>query len=197
MRTLGWTGRGIIAGAVVGVMAALPLTGCGERQDSVPERQVILERSGSFRGIALDRSRKRDILHRFPGFHRVGGSYSGPLGEAGDDSRGATDFGCRGRHWEIIRYRDKSFVLGGGVVCDWLTIDKGAATKRGVAIGDPLSDVTEQYPALECAIASLGETLTFPYCAGMLAHHRYIWFGGDPIEAIEMNTSPGGFVQPG
>lgn len=67
----------------------------------------------------------------------------------------------------------------------------GAATSRGVAIGDPLDEAANAYPGLECGVKNEdSEYPTFRYCTGRVAADRDIWFGQDPIRSITMTVCP-------
>jgi hypothetical protein len=69
--------------------------------------------------------------------------------------------------------------------------DPRAETKKGVGIGDALSEARRRYPTLHCAkarVMSEGETAP-AYCAGRLTKDRYIWFGNDPIRVIALSPT--------
>jgi hypothetical protein len=88
-----------------------------------------------------------------------------------------------------MRYEQVSFFLNRDLVCGFAVIEDGAATNRRVAVGDPLREAEDAYPDIECGTANEGtEYATFPYCAGRLRPSKYIWFGGNPINTIQMNN---------
>lgn len=89
----------------------------------------------------------------------------------------------------VLRYADVSFLLFDGKVFAVVVTDDGAATGRGVAIGNELDSVEQLYEKLTCGEAK-PESGPYPYCAGALGQERHIWFGQDPIGSITMATTP-------
>lgn len=183
-RWLGGECSCLVAGVLI-----VGMVGCGGGGGSeAPKREVIDERNGTYRGVALGTSTREDIVRRLGEPDEEGGTLIGPIG--GDGNTAAGYAGCRGRRQQNLRYQEVGFWIGGGVVCLWSTIEEGAATTRGVAIGDPLSAAEEAHSRLDCGVRGrFSEYPVVPYCTGKLGPRRFIWFGGDPIETIEMNTS--------
>jgi hypothetical protein len=91
---------------------------------------------------------------------------------------------------ELLRYQQVSFLLLDDKVFALMITDDGAATSRGLAIGGDLDDADERYEGLNCEDVEIGDFgETFPYCAGVLAPERHIWFGQDPIRSITITTT--------
>ena len=97
--------------------------------------------------------------------------------------------------FRALRYASSSFIFGlGGGICDVQVVQSRAGTRRGVAIGDPLAKARQKYPSIGChrhryytdeGVAQID----FPFCTFEVAPDRYLYFGGDPIDTIEMSTS--------
>jgi hypothetical protein len=83
----------------------------------------------------------------------------------------------------------KSLPLARVAVID--VVARGAATSRGVAAGDRIAQAKEAYPELRCGTIHDGQDRA---CAGKIGKRRFIWFGGDPIEAIAVADVPLGDV---
>jgi hypothetical protein len=157
-----------------------------------PERHRINEQTATYRGIGLGNSR-RQVTAALGKADPFRNDPAAPLRRP--DANLAPAFDCktgqrRGPHWgETLRYEQVTFIMDGGRVCDFIVTEAGAATNRGVAIGDQLEDSEAAYSDIKCGIANEGsEYPQFPYCAGYLGPRRFIWFGGDPIDTIQMNT---------
>jgi hypothetical protein len=170
------------------------ITGCGGGD---AERQQIDEQKGTYRGVGLG-STGPEVIEVFGKSPPLKQEAVTPTGRDVTEINFAPSSSCppsgneprqrgRGAHF---RYKDVAFQLTDHVVCHVTIIEDDAATSRGVAIGDPLDDVEEDYPHLRCGEAEIGEGGAFPVCAGQVAENRYIWFGGDPINTIEMNPLP-------
>jgi hypothetical protein len=96
---------------------------------------------------------------------------------------------------EALRYRNSSFLLTGARACSVTIVEERAGTRRGVAIEDPLDKAKAAYPGIRCSRHTYENdaginVIDFPYCAEMLAPSRYLWFGGDPIDTIELSSNP-------
>jgi hypothetical protein len=150
------------------------------------DQAVIDELAGSYRGVRFGDTRNA-VLESFgepPPTEYEGNS---PLRRRSDS--GAPAWNCDIhpdlRLADFMRYEEVSFALDDGQVCDFVVIEGGAATQRGVAIGQELGKAKQVYPDLECGVANEGtDYRAYPYCAGKIAHQRFIWFGGDPIDTI-------------
>jgi hypothetical protein len=79
-----------------------------------------------------------------------------------------------------LRYPEVAVGVARDRVISIDTLEAGATSARGVAIGDPLEKAKAAYPELECK--SLDDA-SWRACHGRLGD-RYIWFGGDPIRDI-------------
>ena len=111
---------------------------------------------------------------------------------AGDFSHGPwsipyADGQCRS---PFFRYEHAAF----GFNCEkllWIEItEPGAATREGVAVGDPQAAVESLYPDATCGTAGGGEWEEYPACSLKVAPKRYVWFGGDPITTIAIAVVP-------
>jgi hypothetical protein len=85
--------------------------------------------------------------------------------------------------------RGAYFNLTNGLVVDIGVFQDGAATLRGVAVGDALSEAGQAYPGLACGTIHQGpdSDIDAQVCSGRVAPRRFIWFGGDPIDLIDLN----------
>jgi hypothetical protein len=170
---------------------ALSAPGCGaSRTETQREERTIDEVAGSYRGAGVGDRRAAVSAALGEAVPLSGSEPLDPLG--GGAEHGASGFLCKGRApgpREFLRYEEVVYLLDGGEVCGWILGRDGSATRAGVAIGDPLADAEAAYPGLVCDEAHQGdEDESFPYCAGRLEKRRYIWFGGDPIDTIQMNS---------
>ena len=152
---------------------------------SRPERHLIDERAGTYGGVGLGASpntveRALGPLVGGPASRRDPFQFFSEI-HAGDQSRPKT------AGW--LANNEVFFGLKGGQVADLTVRRDGSSTDRGVAIGDPLDDADGAYPGLTCGTAQLGsEYEQYPACTGQVAPDVFIWFGGDPIDAIELDT---------
>jgi hypothetical protein len=87
----------------------------------------------------------------------------------------------------VLRYDVVSFAIDRGNVCSVIVTEKRASTLRGVGIGDPLRVAKRAYPWFDCGIP-YGYGGVVPACAGRTAWGVNIWFGGHPIDVIEVNA---------
>ena len=95
-----------------------------------------------------------------------------------------------------LRYRDVFFfTCKSGTSCARrvgaiLISGSRAATTRGVGIGDPLERAQRTY-GLKCASTKLGGDLAeHRYCSGRTGPGVLSYFGGDPIDDIEIALAP-------
>jgi hypothetical protein len=97
------------------------------------------------------------------------------------------------RPFGALRYREASFLLYGGRVCTIIVLEDGAATERGVAIGDSIEDARMAYPQLRCGElpteVDVENPKTVPYCTGKIMRNRYLAVINDPIDTIEVGVS--------
>jgi hypothetical protein len=191
-----------LIGLVVAWIALLLIGGGDEPSrpgiGKAPEHKVINEEVPAFRGVPLGASKAR-ITHRFGPVsstnpERVQGS---PLGVRPYDLKSDNAWDCVTGHDVLGNQHPAGVMRYRGVVlftdrrsCAFITTEDGAATQRGVAIGDPMDDAERAYPVLHCGTANEDtEYATYPFCAGRLPH-TWIWFGGDPIDTIQLSISP-------
>jgi hypothetical protein len=90
----------------------------------------------------------------------------------------------------IYRYQHVVFVAQDDEI-GYVGIDeKGATIERGVRIGGALASAKSAYPSLRCGMTTKGEsTFRYPGCTGKVGQW-FVWFGGDPIEHVELGTAP-------
>ena len=182
--------------AVALALVAAAVAGCGggDGPPDAPERRTIDERTGRFRGVGVGDSRA-DVKRVFGALKpdQGAGGYI-PLDET--DSYGPSSMSspepCKGPHFtqQLMRYRGAVFGTCRGRVHDLIVTQDGAATRRGVSVGDPLEEARDAYPALDCGDAGGGEYEEYPYCAGRVGPGRYAWFGNDPIHSIMLADRP-------
>lgn len=95
------------------------------------------------------------------------------------------------RHDGALRYRTSSFDVADGRVYGVEVVERGARTRSGVTIGAPLATARRRHPGLRCGTALEGTDYpSFPYCAGRVAPHVYMWVGQDPIASITLARHP-------
>jgi hypothetical protein len=88
-----------------------------------------------------------------------------------------------------MRYRGVSYGLAGPTVCEIVITDGRARTKRGLRIGDSWERARKLYPDFVCAEAHItGEHPRddFRFCTGRTRPGLYAWFGGDPVDLIDI-----------
>jgi hypothetical protein len=109
--------------------------------------------------------------------------YLGPAGAAmGEGGPSAVD--------ALYRFDGVVFYVINGKVSTVGISDAGTRTERGIGIGDALDRAKDAYPSLHCGIVNEGTEYTqYPGCTGKVGG-KYVYFGGDPIEAIELGRSP-------
>jgi hypothetical protein len=188
--------RIVLAGALVA------LGGCAAfrfaNEDAPPARfDAINEVGGSYGGVGIGSSQE-DIV-------RVFGRVEPLVREGPFQPTGAGEFrGPTFIRTEIgYAYEDVLFWLSPNDpdqssqrrrVAGIQVTSPGAATGRGIEVGDGLGDVRASYPDMDCGEAPAGESLisgntTFPYCFGKVARDRWIWFGGDPVANISVSRA--------
>lgn len=86
-------------------------------------------------------------------------------------------------------YRRVTFLAHGTRVRGFFAHRGRVVTERGVGIGDPLAEVHDAFPELDCKAADYGEYGKVDKCDGRLGRKRYVWFGGDPVNVIFMLNS--------
>lgn len=170
--------------------------------DSVtrPHARVIDEQRGTYRRAGLLQSRG-DVIGALGQPVAVGhsGEYT-PVGRTPGPNFHPGAGTCRiaeapsPRGFLSLRYPTSSFTFARSAVCSVFVVDPAAATQRGVGIGDRLSQAKDAYPGIRCS-RHLYENdegvayINFPYCFDRVARSRYLWFGGDPIDTIELSTN--------
>jgi hypothetical protein len=171
-----------------GVTALSFFLGCGSQVGGSAETRSVNELMGTYRGAGLDDSSTK-IVAAFGKSPPLENDPVIPLSSEVGELALNNHPSCPVSGPEL-RYQQVSFGLEDDRVCDMLIVQDGAATTKGVAVGDALDDAHRAYPTFQCGDAYRSEDSTIPYCSGKVAESRYLWFGGDPINVIEMNTEP-------
>jgi hypothetical protein len=190
----------VVCGTICLGLVACSNSDSADRIGVAPERNLIDDRHGTYMGVGLGAT-TAEVLRKF------GPTVVAREGEPGGIplANGAEHGGQRLRipsingkppRQKFIGYPEASFLLFAPqnvdryIVSDIRVAKDGAATNRGVAIGDQLEEARTSYSEVRCATANEGtEYATYPFCAGRLGPDRYIWFGGDPIDIIEINAN--------
>ncbi len=87
-------------------------------------------------------------------------------------------------------YPDVGVTFIGARVASLTVYGLGAATGRGVGIGDPLSSVRPAYPDAGCQPARAGVNPEAPGCEAVGGRGVYLYFSGDPIKLIALSAYP-------
>lgn len=173
-----------------------------------PRLVKVDERAGSIRGVGLGSSGAHiaQVFGRAKDSTATGAAAE-PIGADHDAIGGPNDYAfpraCRraptgpspdfaSQGLSTLRYRDAAFELCDNRAYEFIATAAAARTSRGVATGQPLRAAKRAYPQLRCG-ESTGDTTdpprpAYPYCAGRIAPHRYLWFGQDPIRSIAVAT---------
>ena len=176
---------------VVLLPAAVLLAACGGngvKPTSIDEVRGTYEHVGI--GATVDEVR------RVFGEQRFSGDNEGiaPRGADFVEIGGATSIPSVCGPPSVLRYERVSFLFCNARVYTVIVAVEGAATRRGVAVGDPLDAARNRYRGLHCGDAPAGDALvgehpTYPYCTGKIGG-RHVWFGRDPIASITISTEP-------
>lgn len=177
---------------VLGVVVAAVLGGCQDESAEVgnaPESPVIDETVGTYREVGLGSSLSAVQGRLGPSPHPEK-RYAGKPFRAEKIHPSAAPLVCaRGRRLRTLTYDFVSFTAQQDRVCDVVIAEDGAATRRGIAIGDSLDEAREVYPEVHCGreeISTETPPVDFPFCT-YFARGVNVWFGGDPIDTIELN----------
>ena len=197
-----------VFGAFLGTAVVVLVAACGDRPTAdraAADRGAevrgarIDEIAGTYAGVGIGDTRTK--MFRALGPRRAGGDEKvTPL------ASGENDFGPvtvlfppsmvrRPVELSFYRYRYVVFLFVDARMQVFSVVEPGAATNRGVRIGDPLEKVRTRYPELRCAIAREGTEYgpKFPACSGRVAKGRSIWFGGDPVGDVTVGNARFGF----
>jgi hypothetical protein len=99
--------------------------------------------------------------------------FTGPLAIPAPDSIQAA----------VAQYQSHAFLIGSIGTYSLKTVAPGAATQRGVGVGEPLSAVRQAYPGTRCGRYLQGEGTAFDWCSARIGLNA-VFFGGDPIASI-------------
>jgi hypothetical protein len=177
----------VLAGAAILLVCTTGCTGSEGGAERAGGEQVSLtidEEDGTYRGVglgdssadaeqALGRGVPATLMTSVVPLAVEPSDHQGPVAVYGPSPRSDSEL-------MALRYREVSIGIAGDRVISIDTLEAGATTARGVAIGDPLDDAQAAYPELECESLDDG---SWRACHGRLGS-RYIWFGGDPIRDI-------------
>ena len=180
-----------LAAAAVALLGGVGWTCDGDRRR---ERAggPIDEHRLSYRGVAMGAT-IAEIRRVFgePG----GGEGFFPLGESFGEIGGAPAVANwpRGSRADptVLRYHGVAFLVGPEGLFAFVVTERGARTRAGVAVGDPLAKAIRAY-GLGCVDQPYGEPLfggetsTFRTCRGTVDRRIRIWFGRDPIRSITL-----------
>ncbi len=84
-------------------------------------------------------------------------------------------------------YPDADITFVKGHVASITVYGKGAATMRGVSIGDPLSEVPRVYKRAGCVPGNGGPEPLDPGCQVQFGPHVFVYFSGDPIHDVSLS----------
>jgi len=178
-----------VSRVVLALAAAVVLGGCTDKGASKPESRVTVdERAGVIHGVRFGDTAK-EIRRRLgkptdhkPGFFPAGAEYTGPPSIAVRDRAKP----------ETLHYKDMAFLVSHTTgAFAMATLAKNARTRAGVAVGDDLDRVREQYKGVTCGEQIAGEPLlggqvpTYHWCRTVVAG-AHVFFGGDPIASITL-----------
>jgi hypothetical protein len=178
---------GVTALALVAVTA-----GCGGGDD---EPVLVDERRGVLHGIRFGasaeevRARLGEPTDDGEGVFPEGADYTGPpsIPSPQSDQRPP-------RMPTPLHYDDTAYLVSPTVgVFSMSTLEGGARTRAGVAVGDTLELVRERYDRVRCGEAVAGEavfggeTPTYPWCRAIVGEIR-VFFGDDPIASITLTS---------
>jgi hypothetical protein len=162
------------------------VTACSGESEGAAATIVIDEEKGSYRGVLLGGTAAEVEAALGPGRPSRAKDSSVPLNVKPWDYQGPqhTSGPIADDESELLglRYPEVMVQIDDDRVVDIETMEAGATTARGVAIGDPIEQAAAKYPELEC-----GTIEDWKACQGRLGY-RYIWFGGDPIEVIAIGS---------
>jgi hypothetical protein len=192
------------------ISATFMTIGCGNAapRPDAPSGVRVDERAGSIRRVGLGSSRLSltQVFGRAKDTTETGAAAE-PQGADHDAIGAPNDYAfpeaCQrapagpspsfaSQGLSTLSYPDMAFELCDDSAYEFITTAAAARTRRGVAIGQPLRAARRAYPQLHCG-ESTGDstdppTPAYPYCAGLVAPHRYLWFGQNPIRSIAVAT---------
>jgi len=178
------------------------VAGCGSSDEAVSSKSkttgcppaptgasVADERAGTYRGVELGQG-LHGVLEHFEGVpRRWSESIGTPLSGCGQPSLGARTIAAPLRH---ARMRDVTLTFGGrpARLAEIAVVARGARTRAGVAIGDPIERVAQRYPSstLDCGREHSSDDTLWKSCR-VSGRDVSLYFGGDPINRIEMRRS--------
>lgn len=190
----------VVLVVVVGGQAALAGLASGDAPADRPPAgfDAIDEEDGTYGGVGL--GDPADRVFAVHGRARVLGEYDRrlPTGVS-DDEFPTTPLFVGPRWWACYEHvcfwfdrdPDARRPSGAGLrppaaqVRGILLTSPGAATRRGVEIGDSLGDVDDRYPELDCVAGDWLDGERF--CAGELDGTE-VWFGGHPVDVIVVGS---------
>lgn len=184
--------RKLVPVAIVVAGTALALTALS-RDDDAAAPGVVDERAGVLHGVHFgDTDAAIRVRHGNPsddedGFFPDGSQYTGPPAIPSPRSDRRPPRPPVPLHYEEIAY----LVSPSQGVFSMATLERGARTRAGVAVGDDLSRMRERYDRVTCGEAVAGESLlggeppTYPWCRAIVGD-THVFAGGDPVESITL-----------
>jgi hypothetical protein len=164
------------------ILLGVATAGCatGDDETRADDRPVVVStREGTVRGVGIG-DWPADVERVFG--RRLGSRGFVPFGEvrfAGPQTiHGGGD---------LYQYRDFVFLAASKVFALGTTAD-GAATEKGVGVGDPLTAIREAYPETTCGEYDYGET-GHPWCRTLVGPNL-VFFGDDPVTSITVVRTP-------
>jgi hypothetical protein len=166
-------------------VVCLALVGCGAVQvgTSTPgqARGTILATAGSYDGARLGMTTAQ--LESALGIHLAASDNPYYTPAQAPPFLPADNFG----DWV---YPDVGVTFVAGEVASMTIYGLGAATARGVGIGDPLARVSQTYGAARCEPAHGGVNPEVAGCQVVAARGVYLYFSGSPIKLIALSSYP-------
>jgi hypothetical protein len=181
----------VAAAALIAAAIGIILVRNGDEASSETRRAAVVdERTGAFRGVRMGASAEsvRRLLGEpaeGPGFAPAGASPAEIGVPQSIPSAGAA------APPTLLKYDDVTFLLGPSGVYGFIVAADGAATTRGVAIGDEMEKARTAYGG-SCIDVAGGESLLggghefYPSCGATLDNQLRVWFGRDPIRSITL-----------
>jgi hypothetical protein len=183
--------------AAATVVLTVGVIGCQSKSADIghaAESQSINETKGTFRGVGLGDPESK-VLKRLGaparrGFHGPDPWRGRPLHEQPTKCPRSPGAAFDIRTYDELTYEGARFLIAPNHrVCSVVVIQDGAGTLRGVAIGDSIDEARERYPHAYCAESNdntFDPPETFHFCALRLRPARNLWFGGDPIDTVDL-----------
>lgn len=170
--------------AVAAVILGLVVAALFRNEPKRAHKQVLDERAGSYRGVALGATRRDAVAALGPAPRWTSNDSIAPLENDWVDIGAPNEIPSPGAPG-ALRYPHVSVLLDDGRVTAVVVAEPEAESLRGVGVGDPLDEARKAYPGIRCGEAAKGDAgATFPYCSVRLDAKRWLRFGEDPVQSI-------------